>query len=123
MSPAPPKPSALSTHVLNTAEGRPAEGVVLELWRMAPGGPLLLCRLVTNADGRPEAPLLPPEQFIPGRYELRFAMGDYFAGRGIGPAERFIDVVTLSVGLAAGQGHYHVPLLCSPWAYNTYRGS
>ena len=142
-------PSALTTHVLNTAEGCPAEGVAIEVWRMAPE-PELVARAVTNAGGRTDAPLLAPEQFQPGRYELRFAMGDYFAARGLpvqveppapvaelrlldplpeprsvtpSPAERFLDVVVLNVGLAEGQGHYHVPLLCSPWSYSTYRGS
>lgn len=114
--------SALSTHVLNTAEGRPAAGVAIELWRMDPA-PQRVAAAVTDADGRPGVPLLPPEAFRPGRYELRFFMGDYFAGRGIGPAERFLDVVTVAIGLAAGQGHYHVPLLCSPFSYTTYRGS
>ncbi|WP_159995740.1 hydroxyisourate hydrolase [Roseomonas sp. 18066] len=115
-------PGALSTHVLNTAEGRPAQGVAIELWRLAPT-PHRVAASVTDKDGRPDAPLLPAADFRPGRYELRFAMGDYFAGRGIGPAERFLDVVTVSIGLAEGQGHYHVPLLCSPFSYTTYRGS
>ncbi|MXP65769.1 hydroxyisourate hydrolase [Roseomonas sp. M0104] len=143
------KPGALTTHVLNTADGCPAEGVAVELWRMAPA-PELVTRALTNADGRTDAPLLEAARFQPGRYELRFAIGDYFAARGLtvevapaapaaefrlldplpeprsvepAPAERFLDVVVLNVGLGEGQGHYHVPLLCSPWSYSTYRGS
>jgi 5-hydroxyisourate hydrolase len=112
------RPSALTTHVLDTAAGRPAQGVAVELWRMEPA-PECVVRAVTNADGRTDAPLLPPDAFRPGRYELRFAIGDYF---GL-PRPRFLDVVALPVGLAEGQGHYHVPLLCSPWSFSTYRGS
>ena len=114
--------SALSTHVLNTAEGIPAEGVAIELWRMTPE-PGLVSRERTDADGRTGALLLPADRFRPGRYELRFAIGDYFAARGLAPEPRFLDVVAVSVGLAEGQGHYHVPLLCTPWTYTTYRGS
>jgi 5-hydroxyisourate hydrolase len=109
------RPSALTTHVLDTAAGRPAAGVALELWRMEPQ-PALVTRAVTNADGRTDAPLLDATSFRPGRYELRFAVGAYFG-------EGFLDVVTLNVGLREGEGHYHVPLLCSPWSYSTYRGS
>ncbi|WP_426956949.1 hydroxyisourate hydrolase [Muricoccus radiodurans] len=114
------KQSALSTHVLDTANGIPAEGMTVELWRMDPS-PELVVRGVTNGDGRTDGLLLPPERFVEGRYELRFAVGAYFAARGEGAG--YLDVVALNVGLRAGQGHYHVPLLCSPWSYSTYRGS
>jgi 5-hydroxyisourate hydrolase len=114
------KPSALSTHVLDTANGTPAKGMAIEFWRMEPE-PVLLARATTNADGRTDTPLLPPEAFAPGRYELRFDVGTYFAARGNDPG--YLGIVTLNVGLRAGQGHYHVPLLCSPWSYSTYRGS
>ncbi|WBV44318.1 hydroxyisourate hydrolase [Pseudoroseomonas cervicalis] len=116
------KPSALTTHVLDTASGRPAVGVRVELWRVAPDRHYI-GHGTTNADGRTDAPLLPPEAFAPGRYELRFHIGDYFAALGLAPEPRFLDEVVLSVGLAEGQGHYHVPLLCTPWSYSTYRGS
>jgi 5-hydroxyisourate hydrolase len=111
------KPSALTTHVLDTAAGIPAAGVVVELWREG----VFLTQALTNADGRTDAPLLDAVTFQPGRYALRFAIGDYFRARG--QFGSFLDVVTLDVGLVAGQGHYHVPLLCSPWSYSTYRGS
>jgi 5-hydroxyisourate hydrolase len=115
-------PGSLSTHVLNTAEGIPAEGMAVELWRMDPA-PVLVVSRRTNADGRTDGPLMSAAEFQAGRYELRFAVADYFRARGQGAEVPYLDVVTLAVGLSAGQGHYHVPLLCSPWSYATYRGS
>lgn len=115
-------PGSLTTHILNTAEGIPAEGVRVELWRLDPA-PAPVAEAVTNADGRAPAPLLTPERFRAGRYELRFHIGAYFAARGLAPEPRFLDVVAIAVGLADGRGHYHVPLLCSPWSFSTYRGS
>ncbi len=115
-------PASLSTHVLNTAEGIPAEGMLVELWRMDPA-PVLVVARRTNADGRADGPLMTQADFIPGRYELRFAVAAYFRARGHGPALPYLDVVTVAVGLSADQGHYHVPLQCSPWSYATYRGS
>lgn len=112
------RPGAVTTHVLDTAAGRPAAGVRIELWRLEPA-PALIATAMTNADGRTEAPLLPAAGFAPGVHELRFFIGDYFAL----PPPRFLEVVPVRVTLAEGQGHYHVPLLCSPWAYSTYRGS
>ena len=117
-----PESSVLSTHVLNTAQGVPAEGVAVELWRLQPTEEPVV-RTTTGADGRAVAPLLPPAAFAPGRYELRFGLGDYFRRRGLGADPPFLDVVPVRVFLAEGQGHYHVPLLCSPWSYTTYRGS
>jgi 5-hydroxyisourate hydrolase len=111
------KPSALSTHVLDTARGVPAAGMRVELWRMDGAAPSLVADVLTNADGRTDAPLMTPASFVPGRYELRFHAGAYFGGSG------FLDIVPIAVRLEAGQGHYHVPLLCSPWSYATYRGS
>lgn len=110
------KASALTTHILDTAAGAPARGVRVELWRMD-GEPTKVTERLTNADGRTDAPLLTSEEFSPGRYELRFHIGAHFGGIG------FLDVVAIAVRLEAGQGHYHVPLLCSPWSYATYRGS
>ena len=114
--------SYLSTHVLNTAEGRPAEGVGIELWRLEPE-PVLLASTVTTADGRNEAILMAEADLVPGLHELRFAVGAYFHRRGLTPAEGFLEVVPVRIRLATGQGHYHVPLLCSPFSYTTYRGS
>jgi len=111
------KASALTTHVLDTASGQPAAGVKVELFRIEGAVVLKVTERLTNADGRTDAPLLAAEDFAPGRYELRFHIGAHFGGAG------FLDVVPIAVTLAAGQGHYHVPLLCSPWSYATYRGS
>jgi 5-hydroxyisourate hydrolase len=111
------KPSALTTHVLDTAAGRPAAGMKVELWRIGDAGSAKVTEQITDEDGRTNAPLLTPEDFQPGRYELRFHAREYFGGAG------FLDIVAITVRLEAGQGHYHVPLLCSPWSYSTYRGS
>lgn len=111
------KASALTTHVLDTAAGRPAQGVKVELYRLEASGPVKVTEALTNADGRTDAPLLTPADFVAGRYELRFHVGAHFGCAG------FLDVVPVAVRLEAGQGHYHVPLLCSPWSYSTYRGS
>ena len=114
--------SVLSTHVLNVAQGVPAEGGSVELWRLHPAEDLV-GRTTTSADGRAVDPLLPQKSFVPGRYELRFGVGDYFRSRGLGAEPPYLDVVPVRVFLAEGQVHYHVPLLCSPWSYTTYRGS
>ncbi|HRC88224.1 MAG TPA: hydroxyisourate hydrolase [Thermoanaerobaculia bacterium] len=109
----------LSTHVLDTHRGGPAAGMTVELWRLDPE-PRLVKTAVTNADGRTDAPLLGPDEFAPGAYELRFAVRPYFLARGV-PCP-FLDTVPVRFELEAGQA-YHVPLLVTPWAYNTYRGS
>ena len=108
----------LTTHVLDTALGRPAAGVAITLLR----GGEELARTRTNADGRTEAPLLDP---LPaGVYELRFAVGDYLRAAGHAVTDPpFLDVVPVRFGIAAAGAHHHVPLLVSPWAYSTYRGS
>lgn len=114
-------PGSLSTQVLNTAEGIPAAGVRIELWRMDPE-PAPLAETLTEADGRPREPLLSPAAFRPGRYELHFHLGAYFAARGIAPEPRFLDVVKVDLGLADGHGGYHLPLHCTPWSYAILRG-
>jgi 5-hydroxyisourate hydrolase len=115
----------LSTHVLDIRDGKPAAGVVVELFRLdGPGAGDPLTTTATNADGRTDAPLLSGEACRAGVYELRFHVGDYFrrAGQPAGdPA--FLDVVPIRFGISEPDGHYHVPLLVSPWAYSTYRGS
>ena len=134
-------PAKLSTHVLDTAHGCPAEGMQLELWSLSGGKPKLLKKARTNADGRTELPLLGPEEIKAGEYELVFCVGDYFAGknpqnsRRSDEAEssrrgkeaesivRFLDRVPVRFGIADANASYHVPLLVSPWAYSTYRGS
>jgi 5-hydroxyisourate hydrolase len=111
-----------TTHVLNTTKGGAAEGVVVELWRLDPS-PGLIVKTVTTKDGRNADPLLHEDGFIPGTYELRFHVGPYFAALGLAADPPYLDVVPVRVTLKAGQGHYHVPLLCSPFSYTTYRGS
>ena len=114
----------LTTHVLDTAHGRPAAGIVIELYRGNAGRREPLGRHVANADGRCDAPLLEGEALAAGTYELDFHAGDYFASLGLDiPAPRFVDVVTLRFGISDAGAHYHVPLLVSPYSYSTYRGS
>jgi 5-hydroxyisourate hydrolase len=115
----------LSTHVLDTMQGRPAAHVALELCRLAPDGRrTLLVQTRTNADGRTDAPLLSGERLETGTYEITFHIGDYFRASGVTlPEPAFIDIVPLRFGIADATGHYHVPLLASPFAYSTYRGS
>ena len=115
----------LTTHVLDTSRGRPAAGLRIDLSRIEPDGRTHLLKTVTtNADGRCDAPLLADALFVPGTYELDFAVGDYFAGLGVvQPVPRFLDVVTLRVGVADASANHHVPLLVSPYGYSTYRGS
>ena len=120
-------PGRLTTHVLDTAHGKPARGLEVELWRLDPaaaGGRLLLKRVATNESGRTSAPLLEGEEFAPGVYELLFRVGGYFARLGVvAPTPPFLDTVPVRFGIAEQDGHYHVPLLVSPWSYSTYRGS
>ena len=114
----------LSTHVLDTSQGKPAGGVALELYAIEGGQRRLLKSAATNADGRCDAPLLEGDAMRTGQYELVFAAGDYFAGQGVTLAEpRFIDRVTIAFGIADAQQNYHVPLVVTPWSYSTYRGS
>ena len=118
-------PGRLTTHVLDTARGRPAAGLAVELWRLDPstGERALLATVVTNDDGRTGAPLLAGEEFRVGTYELVFAVGAYFAGLDETTDPPFLDRVPVRFGIADPDAHYHVPLLASPWAYSTYRGS
>jgi len=116
----------LSTHVLDVSAGNPAAGVVMELHRVTPdGGMELVAGAVTNEDGRTDRPLLADGGLQSGSYEIVFHVGDYFRARGIaGLAEPpFLDRVPIRFGIADPDGHYHVPLLVSPWSYSTYRGS
>ncbi len=110
--------TSLSTHVLDTMHGGPAEGLTVTL--SGPSGEI--ARGATDAVGR--CPGLAPGSLAPGRYTLRFAVADYFRRAGVAlPDPPFLDEVAVEFGIAEGGGHYHVPLLVSPYAYSTYRGS
>jgi 5-hydroxyisourate hydrolase len=114
----------LSTHVLDTANGCPAAGMRVTLQRLDASGPVTLKALPLNQDGRAGAPLLEGAEMAVGRYRLLFEVAPYFRARGVNlPEPPFIDTVQLDFGIADVQGHYHVPLLVSPWSYSTYRGS
>lgn len=114
----------LSTHVLDTHAGRPAVGIAVELYEFAGERAHRIATATTNADGRTDAPLIGGRPLPIGRYELRFAVGDHFRSRGIEQADPpFLDIVPLRFSIAEPEGHYHVPLLCTPWSYSTYRGS
>lgn len=114
----------LTTHVLDTAHGRPGAGIAIELFKLDGGARRSLKRTVTNQDGRCDTPLLEGDALTAGEYELVFDAGDYFAAAGVVvPTPRFVDRVVLRFGIADATAHYHVPLLVSPWAYSTYRGS
>ncbi|MBE0453201.1 hydroxyisourate hydrolase [Roseovarius autotrophicus] len=113
----------LTTHVLDTARGVPAEGLRIELYRIEGAGRALLRTLWTNADGRTDGQILPAEEFATGTYELVFHAGAYLDACGTPPeAPRFLDIIPIRFGMSE-PSHYHVPLLLSPFGYSTYRGS
>lgn len=113
----------LTTHVLDTATGRPAAGLQIDLYRVTDGDMALIKTVVTNADGRTDAQILPAGEFACGVYELRFHAGAYLDAQGV-PSEnpRFLDMIPIRFGMSE-ETHYHVPLLLSPYGYSTYRGS
>lgn len=115
----------LTTHVLDTAHGCPAAGMQVALWAIGPDGSGTCLQTVTlNDDGRVGRPLLEGAALSAGRYRLVFAVGAYFAAKGVVlPSPVFLDEVPLDFGVADPAAHYHVPLLVSPWSYSTYRGS
>jgi hydroxyisourate hydrolase len=112
---APVANSSLTTHVLDTTRGIPAAGMKIELWSLDQSK--ILKTVKTNSDGRLDEPLLTGEKITPGTYELLFFVGDYFGER------RFLDRVPVRFVISDAAAKYHVPLLVSPWAYSTYRGS
>ncbi len=112
----------ITTHVLDTAAGKPAAGLKVTLSRIE-GAAQTIATGVTNSDGRVDKPLLDGAAFQTGTYEIAFHVGDYFRAAGVAmPTPSFLDVVPVRFGVAE-EGHYHVPLLVSPYAYSTYRGS
>ena len=114
----------LSTHILDTVHGGPAANVLIELYSMDTTVPTLLVTARTNADGRTDAPLLTDAEVKRGRYRLVFHIGEHFKNKGMTlPDPPFVDVVPIDFGVADEAANYHVPLVCSPWTYSTYRGS
>jgi 5-hydroxyisourate hydrolase len=118
----------LTTHVLDTAHGRPGMGIGVALYRLDGDRRTVVTETRTNADGRCDAPLLSGDAFRPGTYELVFATGAYFRTQsevgGVPVSDPpFLDQVPIRFGIAHADQHYHVPLLISPWSYSTYRGS
>jgi 5-hydroxyisourate hydrolase len=113
----------LTTHVLDTATGKPADGLEIVLYRVSGSSHKKIKSVVTNADGRCDAPLLAGGEFRTGQYELVFFAGDYLRKQGTDlPDPLFLDQVPIRFGMAE-ETHYHVPLLISPYGYSTYRGS
>ncbi len=113
----------LTTHVLDTARGGPAQGLKIELFRLDGSKRTLLKTLVTNDDGRTDEQILPESEFAMGEYELVFHAGAYLDATGTPPEDpRFLDIIPIRFGMSE-QSHYHVPLLVSPFGYSTYRGS
>ena len=114
----------LTTHVLDTARGQPAAGLKIMLYRVSGNSHKKIAEVVTNADGRADAPMLSGKAFTAGAYELVFCAGDYLRVTGQGGAEPlFLDQIPIRFGVTDAGAHYHVPLLLSPYGYSTYRGS
>lgn len=114
----------LTTHVLDTAHGKPGRDVKVSLYKIVDNLKVSLASTKTNADGRCDQPLLEGAALQPGVYELDFDVGAYFNGLGVAQTQPpFLDVVTLRFGVADASQHYHVPLVVTPWSYSTYRGS
>jgi 5-hydroxyisourate hydrolase len=114
----------LSTHVLDTARGKPAAGVRVTLYRISGQSHRKIAEMVTNADGRTDGPMLEGAALTPGSYELVFGAGEYLRASGqAGEGVLFLDEIPIRFGVADAAGHYHVPLLISAHGYSTYRGS
>ncbi|MEM6463910.1 MAG: hydroxyisourate hydrolase [Pseudomonadota bacterium] len=114
----------LTTHVLDTASGKPAAGLSIDLYGLDGNTRAHIKSVTTNSDGRCDAPLLEGAAFKTGEYELVFHAGDYLRQSGVKLTEpAFLDIVPIRFGIADKAAHYHVPLLISPYGYSTYRGS
>ncbi|WP_085025507.1 hydroxyisourate hydrolase [Ensifer aridi] len=118
------KTGRLTTHVLDTALGKPAEGLRIDLFWLEGEERRLIRTVHTNSDGRVDGPLVEGTEFTAGTYELLFHAGDYLRAKGVAlPDPAFLDLIPLRFGIADPGSHYHVPLLLSPYGYSTYRGS
>jgi 5-hydroxyisourate hydrolase len=113
----------LTTHVLDTALGKPAAGITIALYRVTGNSHRKIAETITNADGRTDGPLLEGKALTEGHYELIFFAGDYLRAAGQGDGILFLDQIPIRFGVPDADQHYHVPLLLSPFGYSTYRGS
>ena len=114
----------LSTHVLDTARGCPAGGIKIMLYRVTGNSHKKIAEMVTNHDGRTDAPMLEGKAFAAGCYELVFCAGDNLRASGQGAGEvLFLNEIPIRFGVTDADAHYHVPLLLSAYGYSTYRGS
>ncbi len=114
----------LTTHVLDTAQGLPAAGMEIALYRLNGSDRVHLVTMTTNVDGRTDSPILPASDFATGKYELVFKAGAYLDAVGVPPEKpRFLSDIPIRFGISDPDSHYHVPLLISPFGYSTYRGS
>ena len=114
----------LTTHVLDTARGVPAEGITILLYRVSGNSHRKIAEATTNADGRTDAPILPAAKFKAGQYELIFQTGDYLERHRLSKGDnKFLGQIPIRFGVDDEEAHYHVPLLLSPFGYSTYRGS
>ncbi|KAG1715181.1 5-hydroxyisourate hydrolase 2 [Nymphon striatum] len=114
----------LTTHVLDTARGVPAQGITIALYRVSGNSHRKIVEMQTNEDGRTDSPILPAESFKTGHYELIFFTGDYLEQHGLASGDvKFLDQIPIRFGMDDPDAHYHVPLLLSPYGYSTYRGS
>lgn len=112
----------LTTHVLDTALGKPAAGLAIELFHLGETAERLVTT-ETNRDGRVDGALLAGDDFAAGSYEIRFHVGDYLRKTLTLPEPAFLDIVPIRFGVASPDQHYHIPLLLTPYGYSTYRGS
>lgn len=113
----------LTTHILDVRNGKPASGVQIALYRMEANTPILISQHLSNQDGRTAEPILEGVAFSAGEYQLEFKVGDYFKGQCGEGQPSFLDTIPIRFGVSNPNDHYHVPLVCSPWTYSTYRGS
>jgi 5-hydroxyisourate hydrolase len=113
----------LTTHILDVRNGKPASGIPISLYRISNSARELLGQFITNADGRTDEVLLEGDHFKVGEYQLEFHIGKYFSDECGGANPPFLNIVPICFGVSDSSAHYHVPLVCSPWTYSTYRGS
>ncbi|MEZ9873191.1 hydroxyisourate hydrolase [Vibrio sp. 10N.261.51.C6] len=114
----------LTTHVLDTTHGLPGAEIKVELYKVNEDSTEKLATVLTNSDGRTDAPILAGNEFRPGKYQLVFYVADYYKNKGVElDGVPFLDDVVIRVGLDDPDAHYHVPLLVSPYSFSTYRGS